>query len=332
MEKAILDKALLQIEKRPRIQAEWKEYRNGEKGIDAEVHFQFGEKHNVIRFVEVRKEIREHHIPALIEKAKKHQPFMLIVYRLYPNLRKLLDQENIDWLDGAGNMHLRDDKAFIWIDRHTTTPVKEKKNRAFTKTGLKVVFLFLHEEEWLNRTYREIAEMAGVALGNIKHVLDGLKEHRFVLAVDDKNLKLVNKEELLNQWMTAFTDELKPKIRKGFYRFRNEQIAQNWRNLELSKGTVWGGEPAADILTNGLKPMQFTLYTTLNRAELMKQYHLTPDENGNVEIFEPYWNIRPEKKNVAPLLTVYTDLMTTGDPRNTKIAKLIYEQFIVNTD
>lgn len=63
---------------------------------------------------------------------------------------------------------------------------------------MKVVFLFLHDEAWLNRTYRDIAEGADVALGNIKHVLDGLKEHEFVYAKNEKVYKHKNRDDLPN--------------------------------------------------------------------------------------------------------------------------------------
>jgi hypothetical protein len=333
MERAILDNALINLERNIGLKAKWELYGHKKDNvIDAKLTFRLDNKKRINRFAEVKKEIRKHHVPGLKATAQKYGTFMLVVERIYPQIKLLLNEAGVDWMDAAGNIHLKEKETYIWVDRHTTTPVKEKKNRAFTKTGLKVVFLFIHDEQWLNRTYREIAEMAGVALGNIKHVYDGLKEHRFILAVDDKNLKLVNKDELLFQWMTAFTDELKPKILKGYYRFRNEDIGRNWKNLDLCEGTVWGGEPAADILTNDLKPMRFTLYTPRNRADIMKRYDLIPDGNGNVEVLEPYWNIEPEKESLAPFLTIYTDLMTTGDPRNTKIAKKIYNSIMDNNN
>lgn len=144
------------------------------------------------------------------------------------------------------------------------------------------------------------------------------------MARNKKEQKLKNREKLLDQWLTAFTDQLKPKIIQGRYRFVNHEDMHKWNELDLPGETVWGGEPAADLITHNLKPKEFILYTNKSRAELMKELKLIPDENGKVEIREPYWMIKNDLPNIAPRLVVFTDLMVTGDPRNIKIAEEIY--------
>ena len=327
MNRAILERALANLKNNTGYEVEWDWCDTDQPDcIDAKVRIRIREKNEIIRNVEIRKEIRKHHVPQLKARNEQAGPIMLVAERLYPNIKAQLNDAGIDWLDGAGNIYLKDDQTLIWIDRHTTTPLQKNINRAFTKTGLKVVFLFLHDEAWLNRTYREIAEAAGVALGNIKHVLDGLKEHNFILAKNRQVLKLKNRERLLDQWLTAFADELKPRIQKGRYNFINREAEQSWQELETGAGTVWGGEPAADLLTHNLKPREFILYTDRNRAALMKEFKLIPDEEGVVDVREPYWTVENETPKVAPLLAVYTDLMETGDPRNVNIANQIYEK------
>ena len=117
--------------------------------------------------------------------------------------------------------------------------------------------------------------------------MEGLKEHEFVYAKNKDVLKLKNRNKLLDQWITAFADELIPRIQKGRYNFINKETDQNWKNLPLGEQDQWGGEPAADLLTNDLKPVEYILYTKKNRAQLMKELILMPDENGKVEIREP---------------------------------------------
>ena len=327
MEQAILEKALQNLPPEIGHKTEWEAYIPEHNFVvDARVTFNPNKQKPIVRNAEIKKEIRKHHIPQLKELQDKVGPLMLVAERLYPIIKKLLNEAGIDWIDVAGNIHLEEGETLIWIDHHTTTPIQQKKNRAFTKTGLKVVFLFLHDEAWLNKTYREIAEAADVALGNIKHVLDGLKEHDFVYAKNKNVLMLKNRDKLLDHWITAFGDELKPRIQKGRYNFINKETEQNWRNLPLCEQDQWGGEPAADLLTNDLKPVEYILYTKKNRAELMKELKLLPDENGKVKIRVPYWTIEDNLPNIAPRLVVYTDLMITGDPRNIKIAKEIYEE------
>jgi len=54
------------------------------------------------------------------------------------------------------------------------------------KAGLKAVFYFLTTDEIINFPYRVMADMTGVALGNIKNIIDGLKEAGFILNVNNK--------------------------------------------------------------------------------------------------------------------------------------------------
>ena len=86
----------------------------------------------------------------------------------------------------------------IWIDTNKEVIIeKEKINRAFTKTGLKVIFHFLLNDNQLNQTYREIANKAGVGLGNINYVINGLKENGYLVNLNDNHYKLTNKPGLL---------------------------------------------------------------------------------------------------------------------------------------
>jgi len=331
MNQQVVARAIENLHKNAGIDGVWEEdVNNFGNGIKGKVRLERNNKNIATCFAEVRKEIRKHHIPKLKALAEEYNPFILIVNRLYPNLKKDLQKANIDWLDGAGNIHLEHNNYLIWIDRHTTTPTKQKKNRAFTKTGLKVLFLFLHNEEWLHKTYREIAEAADVALGNIKYVLDGLKHKNFLIKATQKRYKLINKRELLDQWVTAFTDELKPRLHVNNFDFLEDTDRYNWKNIELEEGTFWGGEPGADLLTNNLRPAEYTLYTYKTKPALMTDYKLKPNPEGNVKVYKPYWTIKTEEEKVAPPLVIYTDLMTTGEPRNMNIAEEIHERFLTH--
>ena len=145
-----------------------------------------------------------------------------------------------------------------------------------------------------------------------------------------KEYKLINKLELLDQWVTAFTDELKPRLHVNNFEFLEDYDRQNWRNFPLQEGTFWGGEPGADLLTNNLRPAEYTLYTHKRKPALMTEYKLKPNPEGNVKIYKPYWTIKTEEQKAAPPLVIYTDLMATGEPRNVNIAKEIHAQYLTH--
>ncbi|WP_372635708.1 type IV toxin-antitoxin system AbiEi family antitoxin [Fodinibius sp.] len=278
-------------------------------------------------FAEIKKEVRTHQLPRIYELAKTNKPFLLIGGQIFPNIKEKLKNKGINWIDGAGNMYIRTKDHFLFVDHNETFHVKVERDRAFTKTGLKVVFLFLLDEEWIQKTYREIAEAADVALGTIGYVINGLKKRKYLVKKDEKNYQLVRKDALIDEWIGAYEQELKPKLHKGTFAFIDKEEAANWKKMELDDQTVWGGEAGADLLTGMLKPQDLTLFTTHTKGNIMKKFRLKPDPDGTIQVYEPFWSIE-KGKETAPPLAIYADLILTGDERNFKIAEKIYGEFI----
>jgi hypothetical protein len=217
----------------------------------------------------------------------------------------------------------------IWVDAQQ--PLKEKKetgNRAFTKTGLKVVFYFLLHEDEINLPYREIAKRTETALGNINYIINGLKETGFVIKLNKDQYKVINKKSLLERWLTGYAEKLKPGLHIGNFRFVKDEEFLDWKALPVRDGkTFWGGEAAGSLLTTYLKPAELTLYTTETRNELIKHYRLIPDEKGNVKTFKKFWQ-NGTTGNIVPPLLAYADLMITGDRRCLETAQKIYDEFL----
>lgn len=288
-------------------------------------------KHFDIDFnIEVKREIRNHHLPALIDKAKQHAPMMLIAEYIFPALKTELRAHNIAYLETPGNIYLKNDNHFIWIDTFKKgRKTKEEVNRAFTKTGLKVVFLYLLNDEYLNMPYREIAQIAGVGLGNINNIVNGLKEQGFIIMLNDKKMLIANKKELLEKWIGAFDQRLKPSIHIGNFRFLTDNDFANWKHTNFkNKETLWGGEPAGNLYTNYLNPEILTIYTTETRQNLTKYYRLFPDPNGNVKAYQKFWKDENTDKNIVPPILAYADLVNTGNKRNIETATMIFEKYL----
>lgn len=321
-----------QLKETTGIKTRW--YDTVRNGHDGKVDFLFKDKKETF-FVETKKELRNHHIPALIEQARHHKPLLLIAYKIFPAIKEELRKNNIAYIDGAGNVYLKTDRHFVWIDGQKEYPVTaEPVNRAFTKTGLKVIFQFLIQEDFINATYRQIAEKADVALGNINYVIQGLRDQGFVKNRDKEHLMIVNKPELIERWVTAYAERLRPALNLGTFRFLQPDTGLNWKEIVFKKkDTLWGGEPAGDVLTHFLQPQNWIIYTAEQKNDLIKNYRLVPDPEGNVQAFRRFWTTpagETEKMGVVHPLLVYADLINTGDPRNIEVAQRIYKQYIEN--
>jgi hypothetical protein len=277
----------------------------------------------------VKNELRNYQLSAIIEESKKNNPMLLIANHIFPKIKEALRTHNIQYLETNGNIYLKHNGSILWIDNHKPVKsIKQKGNRAFTKTGLKVLLHFLLNEEDINLPYRELAANTNVALGNINNIIHGLLDMGYLARLDRNQYKLINKKELLEKWMTAYADKLKPSLKIGQFRFLNNDFL-DWKSLHLKKNkTWWGGEAAGDLLTDFLRPENLTLYTTETRSELIKNYRLFPDEQGNINVYQKYWYNDELNTNTVPPLLVYADLMNEGDRRSVETAKKIYHEYL----
>lgn len=270
------------------------------------------------------------HIQWTLKWVAKDFTQWLVAETIFPTLKERLREKKIGYLDAAGNIYLDVADNFIWIDGQKTTEKKKAiTNRAFTKTGLKMVFYLLLNEQAINMPYRKLAETTGVALGNVKNIMEGLKDAGFILPINDTTVKLQNKEALLDRWLTGFRETLRPALHLGTYRFWDKKRLGNWQALPLEPTeTKWGGEPAGELLTNHLVPAHLTVYTNQKNA-LIPKWTLIPDEDGNVHFYEKFWKDEgQDKEQYAPPLLVYADLMLTNDPRCQETAAMIYNNYL----
>lgn len=303
----------------------------GERRADAVLHivFQDTKLHFV---VEVKKWLTRATIGMAIQQLDKYPCMGLLVTRyVTPQMGDFLKEMGVAFIDIAGNAHINVPPLFIHItgkrlpDEHRPKP----QNRAFQPTGLKVVFAFLCKPHLINATYREIAETADVALGTVGWVIRDLKEAGHIIDLGKRGRRLMQKDKLLERWVTAYPEQLRPKLQEG--RFRAE-IEDWWQQTELAhRDFYWGGEIAAERLTKYLRPEVTTIYTNQPLVEFLKKYRLRRHPQGDTEILKTFWNFKFDWDHddlVHPIL-IYADLLKAGDPRNIETAKIIHEQEIV---
>ncbi|WP_430817221.1 type IV toxin-antitoxin system AbiEi family antitoxin [Carboxylicivirga sp. RSCT41] len=278
-----------------------------------------------LRFtIECKNELRGHQLHQLQELHAKYNSFMLVANRIFPREKEELRTMGIPYLEANGNVFIKDEHTFIFIDtRKNFIQTKEKGNRAFTKTGLKVLLHLLQNKEDINLPQRELAKITNVGLGTIPQVIEGLKDTGYLLQVKGKQYIWEKRRDLLDRWITEYDTVLKPKLKKERYHYNGA-----WENLAFNNElTVWGGEPAADILTNYLRPEKFIIYTKENRLSLMKNYRLLPKKDGEIEVLELFWQ-QNKNREIAPEILVYAELLLEGGKRNKETAERIFNEYI----
>lgn len=267
-------------------------------------------------------------------EAKSNRPIIIVAKFIASDIAQELKEKAINYLDVAGNTFIKKDDFFIYVaGQKVQKNKKTNQTRAFQETGIKLIFSLLSNPENIQLSYRELAERTGIAIGSVSNVMKELEELNFILKTDTKRI-LKNKLELLNRWIVAYHDVLRPRLLKRKMRFVDKGKYNNWSMLlrnQPDNTILWSGEPAAALLTNYLKPAIFSIYTTKSWQDCAKLFDMVPDENGDIEILTIFWKqeiigIEP----IAPTVLIYTDLINSGSDRNLEVAKIILDNELQN--
>ena len=111
---------------------------------------------------------------------------------------------------------------------------------AFQPTGLQVLFAVLCNPDVVNKPYRELAVMAGVAHGTVGWVMPDLQQLGYLGVLKGRRgpRRLFHGERLLGQWADAYARLLRPRTLIGRYYVRT---LQGWKDWPLAEhGALWG--------------------------------------------------------------------------------------------
>lgn len=264
-------------------------------------------------------------------REKQQYPLFLVAKYVNPQMAEQLREDGIEFIDTAGNAFINQPPVYIFVKGNRLPEIvgQPPVKRAFKAAGLKMIFYFLCNPGFENKTYREIAAATDVALGTVDWTMKELKELGFLIDMGKRGLKLTQKETLFQRWVTAYPEQLRPKQLLGRYRGQHDWWQQKMLDPQKAQ---WGGEVAAARLTQYLKPELITVYAAAQHLDqFLLENRLKTDMTGDVEILERFWKPAEEQQNedlVHPVL-VYADLLATGNQRNLDTAKMIYEQHIV---
>lgn len=268
-------------------------------------------------------------IPEHYGPVDKDTRILFVTVNATPKMLELAKIPDINILDCAGNFNiqyqLKNEYIVLMLANKGEKPVEDTTAKAypiFLKKGLKVIFNLLLEKQNVGRPYREIMDATGVAIGTVKNVIDGLIYQQFVRVEKNKRF-LTNTDRLLMLWATNYGLNLKPKLFQTRFAFRDEKRRRNWKHLELPEGMLWGGEPAAALNDGFIAPGEFTVYTDIPAATLMKTGAVIPDAYGEIAVYQKFW--KGTDAETVPALLIYADLMDTANGRCIEAAQKIKE-------
>ncbi|MDR0795730.1 MAG: hypothetical protein LBE79_06730 [Tannerella sp.] len=279
--------------------------------------------------VDVKPEITQGNKGIVLRQLKEasreeNLPILLIAKYIPSAIAKSFVEDGVSYIDAAGNCNIRQNSLLLIIEGKKVERLpKTNQPRAFQEAGIKLIFCLLVNTDNIDKSFRELSELSQIALGSVSTIIQELVDLKFILKTKNKKV-LKNKPELLQRWVIAYNDVLRPKLFIKKMSFINKSDYANWNNLDLfsfSEKTLWGGECAASILTKSITPANYTIYTDQTWQSVGKTLKLIPDEDGKVELLRLF--NRPEEEHIVSPLLIYADLMNSGESRNLETAEII---------
>lgn len=239
---------------------------------------------------------------------------------------------NVCFVDAAGNAYLEGDGCFIFVvgQKGKDAPRPHYKDRAFTRSGLQVVFGLLADPVLLNWNYREIAHAVGVSHGTVGIAMESMRTMGYLSDAGERRL-LMRQDELRMRWAAGYAETLRPRLLRNRFRFTEpSQAHERVRSLPPEIG-LWSGEPGADLITEYLQPGSYTLFSKAPPSELARVLGAVRDEHGSIEVLRPFWaptwsGARSKKDMRAThSLLVWADLLAAGDARAKDVAGMVLD-------
>lgn len=259
---------------------------------------------------------------------------------LAPHIRTqqaaVLERAEIDYLDLAGNAHLRAPGLCVHVEGRQ--PPKEPRPGPGRpqKGWIKTVMAILIRPELTNAPYRTLADQADVALGTLAGCMNDLIARGLLLDGKDGR-RVADRQALVALWIQAYIEGLRPKLKERRFQVRAQEKHEIWTRLQTVLGArarQWAltGADAAEHRTHFFRAEETEIYApihVLEDRETQKALIAQPTaRGGNLLIIEPPGPVAiPEAADnafpVAADLLAYAELRYRGTGQALEAAELL---------
>lgn len=239
-----------------------------------------------------------------------------------PRTADAFRRAGIQFIDSGGNASIHFDDVLIDVrgrrtDRDQSRPQQKKGGNLFSRARAQVAFVLLQWPSLWGVPQRELAEAAGVSLGQANDAVTMFRNSGFGPGGHRSDA------EFLDLWVAAFPTGLASKLTLAIYRGSLEEFGKaSAEDPALGAGSAVSGEVAAVDL---LRPAALTIYVGELDPMLPLRNRWRTDGKGNITVRRKFWTTPSGEthddeaplidQRLAPALLVYADLMASDDPR-----------------
>lgn len=272
------------------------------------------------------------------ERRRDAGKLILFADHVSPSSAQRLREAGIDYVDAAGNLLLHEPgKLYLFRSgARPAKPVAPRPGRLFMPSGLQVLFVLLVEPATAAMPYRELALQSGVALGSIAVIMNELKGKGHLVR-NRERWRLIRRRELLDRWVSGYSEQLRPKLLLGIFSAAERDLADSSKRLRdvlhdrHIDYAVTGGF-AADELTHHYRGEHLTVFVSQWPKGIGQQLRWLPSPQGQITLLREFcpavaWSAGGEQPLAHPLL-VYAELLHLGRERERETARILYEQHV----
>lgn len=292
--------------------------------------------------IEVKRHLRPAHVGPLVHFAKQlaatGDRLLVCADRVPDGVGRQLRQHEVAYLDLGGNAYLRGPNVYVLITgRHTA--LGRRGRRDLTGTEVRLLGVFLRDQDAGEAVQEELATRAGIALGAVGQGREKLLELRILELTGKRQWRVVDRAEGLRRfaegWGTVVRHKLRPRAYRPLMLKGPDDLERRLKVAGPKLGCLLGGERAAGHLTAGLRTEHATLHvppgTQRNAAKALK---LVPDVDGPITLLERFglgdecrFPDLPGVPLVHPLL-VWAECLTVPDERVAQVARELRDQLL----
>lgn len=250
------------------------------------------------------------------------------------NLGSELADGRLSYVDAVGNCHIA-----VGRGRHLLAHVEGRKPARGTSARTagrvpshQLAFAILARPALIDAPVRDIAVAAGIGKTAAAENLNRLALQGFV-ARSRAGATLVRKRELLDRWLAAYADVLRPNAIIGTY--RTQAVEPN--ALEQHMEAVWGGRrwalgggAAAWRMTHDYRGPETVVHVEAAPLDALRELRAIPARDGPLTLLRASGTIAYDgvAPHLAHPLLVYAEMAVSPDPRMREAAQELREQFL----
>jgi len=268
----------------------------------------------------------------------------LLITRGSSNL--VVDQlvtRGIEFIDVDGYIYLNSPEMYVLV-RNKNSKAGASKSLEITAAALQVIYALLSQPT-LNALEEydfceQISYISGVTPKTVRTTLEKLQGLDYV-KYGRGRCEIIDYVKLLERWELGYSERLRAKLLLGTFSPINKsgfsEVRCKLKECAEDYDYLIGGELAASIMTDYLRPIGATLHASNDSdvRQIAVKLKLKPDPDGNIAFLQIFGDIKYQRNqfggfrnDLANPLLVHAELVRTGNSRLKETAQLIYDKYI----